>query len=67
MKPSRVSSPPPAVVTEQAQCLNELDQYGRKGCVVVSGLPEQARHDDYEPASSSARDSRHYMLTRCGK
>ena len=31
-----------AVVTEQAQCLNELDQYGRKGCVVVSGLPEQA-------------------------
>ncbi|KAF0298261.1 hypothetical protein FJT64_004378 [Amphibalanus amphitrite] len=31
-----------ALVTEQAQCLNELDQYGRKGCVIVSGLPEQA-------------------------
>ena len=31
-----------AVVTEQAQSLNELDQYGRKSCVVVSGLPEQS-------------------------
>ena len=31
-----------SVVTEQAQCLNELDQYGRKSCVVVSGVPEQA-------------------------
>ena len=31
-----------AVVTEQAIHLNELDQYGRKSCVVVSGIPEQA-------------------------
>ena len=31
-----------AAVTEQAQHLNELDQYGRKSCVVVSGLSEEA-------------------------
>ena len=31
-----------AVVTEQAQSLSRLDQYGRKSCVIVSGLPEQA-------------------------
>ena len=31
-----------AVISEQAMCLNELDQYSRKSCVIVSGLPEQA-------------------------
>ena len=30
------------VVAEQAQALNDLDQYGRKGSIIVSGLPEQA-------------------------
>ena len=31
-----------AVVTEQATALNDLDQYSRRGSIIVSGMPEQA-------------------------
>ena len=31
-----------AVVTEQAQALNDIDQYSRKGSIIVSGMLEQA-------------------------